>query len=163
MNRFNPAALRSAAALIAATVLLGGCATASKDIATAYVSPLQFQGYDCSQLTAESVRVHQRVTQLGGRLDQAAQNDKAIVGVGAILFWPALFALGGTKEQEAEYARLKGEHEAIAQTAIVKKCEGTAGVQQVNAPAGTASAPQAIPAALPIATPAPAAPASAVL
>ena len=34
----------------------------------------------------------------------------------------ALFALGGTKEQEAEYGRLKGEYEAIQQAAIAKKC-----------------------------------------
>ena len=44
------------------------------------------------------------------------------MGVGMILFWPALFALGGTKEQEAEYGRLKGEYEAIQQAAIAKKC-----------------------------------------
>ena len=39
-----------------------------------------------------------------------------------MLFWPALFFLGGTKQQEAEYARLKGEHEALQQSAIEKKC-----------------------------------------
>lgn len=65
-----------------------------------------------------------RVNQLGGRLDEAASNDKAITGVGMVLFWPALFALGGTKQQEAEYARLKGEYDAIQQTAITKKCSG---------------------------------------
>jgi hypothetical protein len=29
------------------------------------------------------------------------------------LFWPTLFFLGGTKEREAEFARLKGESEAL--------------------------------------------------
>jgi hypothetical protein len=61
------------------------------------------------------------VAQLGGRLDQASSNDKAILA-GGILFFPAWFALGGTKQQEAEYARLKGEHEAVQQAAILKKC-----------------------------------------
>lgn len=162
--RFNTSAsLRDALALLSATVLLGGCATASKDIATAHVSPLQYQSYDCSQLTAESLRVNTRVSQLGGRLDQAAQNDKALVGVGAILFWPALFALGGTKEQEAEYARLKGEHEAISQVAITKKCDGMVSGQQVAAPAAAASAPMPVPAVMPVPVATPAAPASAVL
>jgi hypothetical protein len=64
------------------------------------------------------------VQQLGGRLDEAANNDKAIVGVGVLLFWPALFALGGTKQQEAEYGRLKGEAEALQQAAVGKKCAG---------------------------------------
>lgn len=104
--------------------MLAGCSTASKDIAAVSVSPLQYQSYDCEQLTGESHRLQTRVTQLGGRLDEAASNDKAITGVGMILFWPALFALGGTKQQEAEYARIKGEYDAIQQAAISKKCPG---------------------------------------
>ena len=69
-----------------------------------------------------------RVSQLGGRLDEAASNDKAIGVVGAVLFWPALFALGGTKNQEAEYARIRGEHDALQQASIQKKC----GMQQAK-------------------------------
>ena len=105
-------------------MVLAGCSTASKDIAAVSVSPLQYQSYDCEQLTGESNRLQTRITQLGGRLDEAASNDKAITGVGMILFWPALFALGGTKQQEAEYARIKGEYDAIQQAAISKKCPG---------------------------------------
>lgn len=101
---------------------LAGCATASKDIAPAYASPMQYQSYDCQQITAENDRLAVRVSQLGGRLDEAASNDKAIGVVGALLFWPALFALGGTKGQEAEYARIRGEHDALQQAAIQKKC-----------------------------------------
>jgi len=91
---------------LAVSILLQvtGCATASKDVATQYVPPIQYQSYSCEQLGAEANRLTQRVQQLGGRLDEAASNDKAIAGVGIILFWPALFALGGTKQQEAEYA-----------------------------------------------------------
>jgi hypothetical protein len=109
---------------LALAIGFAGCSTASKDIATVSVSPLQYQSYDCDQLASESQRVQTRVVQLGGRLDEAAANDKAITGAGIILFWPALFALGGTKQQEAEYGRLKGEYEAIQQTAITKKCPG---------------------------------------
>ena len=109
---------------LALTIAIAGCSTASKDISAVSVSPLQYQSYDCEQLTRESQRIQVRVNQLGGRLDEAASNDKAITGVGMILFWPALFALGGTKQQEAEYARLKGEYDAVQQTAIAKKCPG---------------------------------------
>lgn len=115
-----------------------GCATSSKDIAPAYVSPLQYQGYDCQQLTAETQRIQSRVVELGGRLDQAASNDKAITGVGVVLFWPALFALGGTKQQEADYSRLKGEYDAVQQAAIVKKCPGIVG-PGAQPPASSAS------------------------
>jgi hypothetical protein len=107
--------------------MMGGCATASKDIAPTYTSPMAYQSYDCQQLAAETARIQGRVTQLGGRLDQAASNDKAI-GVGAIIFWPALFALGGTKAQEAEYASLSGQYEAVRQASIEKKCAGAVSV-----------------------------------
>lgn len=123
-------------------VLLAGCATASKDIAPLYVSPMQYQSYDCQQLAAESQRIQSRVVELGGRLDTAATNDKALVGVGMILFWPALFALGGTKQQEAEYGRLRGEAEAIEKASIEKKC--AAPIASTSVPAG-ATAPAAAP------------------
>lgn len=126
---------------VSASIALMGCATASKDIATAYVTPMQYQAYDCSQLTGELQRIQVRVNQLAGRLDEAASNDKAIAGVGIVLFWPALFALGGTKQQEAEYARLKGEYEALTQASVIKKCPGmvaAAPMQPVQAAKPTA-------------------------
>jgi hypothetical protein len=101
---------------------LAGCATAGKDVAATFVSPMQYSTYDCDQLRQELGRVGSRVGQLTGRLDEAASNDKAIVGVGMILFWPALFALGGTKQQEAELSRLKGEYDAIQTASTSKKC-----------------------------------------
>lgn len=123
-----------------------GCATASKDVTTTYVSPLQYQSYDCEQITAETQRIQGRVAQLGGRLDEAANNDKGIMAVGLIIFWPALFALGGTKQQEAEYSRLKGEYDALEQQAILKKCRPAPPVQMTTA---TPSAPVATSVALP--------------
>lgn len=114
---------KSIASMLIATIL-AGCATGSKDIAAAYVSPMQYQNYDCTQLSAESLRLSQRAQQIGGRLDEAASNDKTITTAGIILFWPALFFLGGTKQQEAEFARLKGEVDAVQQAAIARKCPG---------------------------------------
>ena len=126
---------------VSVSIALMGCATASKDIAANYVSPIQYQSYDCDQLSGEVQRIQVRVNQLGGRLDEASSNDKAIMGVGMILFWPALFALGGTKQQEAEYARLKGEYDALQQAAVVKKCPGAvAPVQPASAPSPSMAA-----------------------
>ena len=119
-------ATRYGSAVLAACVLtsnvLSGCATQSKDIAATYVSPTQYQNLDCNQLTQEAQRIQGRVVELGGRLDQAASNDKMLVGVGMVLFWPALFALGGTKQTEAEYARLRGEYDAVQQASVQKNC-----------------------------------------
>ena len=138
--------------VLAVSIALGGCATSSSNIAASYTSPMQYQSYDCAQLTSEAQRIQGRVNQLAGRLDEAASNDKVLMGVGMVLFWPALFALGGTKQQEADYARLKGEYEAIGQAMIAKKCD------QGTAPASAANAASAMPVATP-ATPTPPEPA----
>ena len=113
---------KTTAAILACTLAISACSTSSKKISATYITPTQYHNYDCDQLASETQRLHPRITQLGARLDEAASNDAALMGVGMILFWPALFALGGTKEQEAGYGRLKGEYEAIQQAAIAKKC-----------------------------------------
>ena len=124
---------KTIATIVSLSIAVSGCATSSKDISANYVSPLQYQSYDCDQIAAEVQRVQVRVQQLGGRLDEASSNDKVITTVGAILFWPILFALGGTKQQEAEYARLKGEYDALQQAAISKKCPGAVSSAQPTA------------------------------
>lgn len=122
-------------AVVVALALATGCSTASKDIATAHVSPTPYQALNCDQLAAERMRIQTRSNQLATRLDKAARNDKAIMAVGAVLFWPALFALGGTKEQEAEYARLKGEYDAVQLASTQKACPaGEPGQQITTAP-----------------------------
>lgn len=147
------------AGLVCGGVALAGCSTASKDIAASYVSPMQYNTYDCDQIAAENARLASKVSQLGGRLDEAAANDKAITGVGMVLFWPALFALGGTKQQEAEYAKLRGEHDALQQTAVLKKCDmATPTLQAKKAPEPIESKPSEATAV----APSPVAPASEV-
>lgn len=123
MNTKKFIALSLASVYLAAT--LGGCASASKDLQATYVSPMTYQSYDCDQLNAEARRIQARVTEVGGRIDSDAKNDKVLTGVGVVLFWPSLFFLGGDKNKEAEFSRLKGEYEAIQQTAISKKCPGS--------------------------------------
>lgn len=126
---------RTIAVCVSVSVALMGCATASKNIATASVSPMQYQSYDCDQLGSEIQRLNLRVNQLGGRLDEAATNDKYLMAAGLIVAWPILFALGGTKHQEAEYARLKGEYDAVEQAAVLKKCPGITRTQPIAGPA----------------------------
>lgn len=120
---------------ISILAVLAGCSVAPKNIKPAYVSPLQYQSYTCEQIADEIPRIEEHLNQLGNRLDDAANNDKAAVA-SAILFWHSLFLLGGTGQQEAEYARLKGEHEAIKQSSLDKKCQETAAapVQQPPKP-----------------------------
>ena len=103
-------------------LILTGCAKSTTELSPTYVSPMQYQGYSCEQVSMELARVAGRVGELGGQINDASSNDVAITTVGIILFWPILFALGGTKQQEAEYSRLRGEYDALNQIAIQKKC-----------------------------------------
>lgn len=127
--------VKTVAMSCACALLLSACAKSSNEVATAYISPEQYRGLNCGQINSELVRISGRVSEIGGRLDEAASNDAAITGLGVVLFWPALFALGGTGQQEAEYGRLKGEYEALNVVALQKNCMGT---QQAEA-SGAAS------------------------
>ena len=106
--------------LLALLAAVGACASSSDEISSAYVSPLQYENYSCTQLAQEGERVSARASQLAGRLDKNAKNDKIATGVGVVLFWPALFFIDGDGPEATEYARLKGEREAIEKVAIQK-------------------------------------------
>ncbi len=68
------------------------------------------------------MRLNTRKNTLAVELDEKASADESVTAVSAILFWPAAFALGGNQAQETEYARLKGEFDAVQQAGIEKNC-----------------------------------------
>lgn len=84
------------------SLILIGCATASKDVSPTYISHALYQSYDCNQLMNEAQRIQTRIDKLGGSLDDAARNDILVSAASAILFWPALIAIGGMKGEEAD-------------------------------------------------------------
>lgn len=104
-----------------------GCAGGFGGRAASSVSPQQFQAYDCARIDAELGRLYGRISQLAGRLDDTAVRDRWIAG-GNRPLGPFLFMLGGTKEQAAEFSRLKGEYEALQLAADGKQCEFGGGV-----------------------------------
>jgi len=110
-------------ATLAGVFALSACATQPDKIQTAYVSELQYQNYNCEQLASESERVSRKANELHASLKKTADNDEAQMAVGLLLLWPTLFFLeGGDGPQAQEYARLKGEREAIEKSSIKKNC-----------------------------------------
>ena len=105
-----------------AALSLAACATAPDKISASYVSPLQYQTYDCGQIRTELVRISQRVDEVTGQQRKQANNDAIAMGVGLVLFWPALFFLAGGNDKKEELGRLKGEYDALQQTAVTKRC-----------------------------------------
>lgn len=117
-NRVTPAMVTGAIA-----ITLAGCASQPEKMQAQYVSPAQYEGYDCTRVTGEMGRTARRINELYGSLKQSADNDAAQMGVGLVLFWPTLFFLeGGDGPEAAEYSRLKGEYEALETVAIQKGC-----------------------------------------
>lgn len=109
-------------AAVAASILLSGCATNPNQISAAYVSPVLYENLSCKQLAAEAQRVSNAAAAATGAQSNQASKDAVMTTVGVVLFWPALFFIGGDKGGAAEVARLKGEMQAIEQANIQKNC-----------------------------------------
>jgi len=114
---------KNIAAMVSASFLMAGCASSPDKIASQSVSTLPYEQHNCKQIGAEVDRVNRRVSELHGTLDKKASGDAAQMAIGMVLFWPALFFLeGGDGPEAAEYARVKGERDALEKVAIQKEC-----------------------------------------
>ena len=88
--------------------IIVGCASNPDKIDAAYVSPLKYKDYDCDQIAMEMDYIGQRTTKLYARLKKERSKDNAQMGVGLVLFWPALLFLeGGDGPEAAEFSQLK--------------------------------------------------------
>lgn len=110
------------AVVTAASLAFGACATSADNVSAAYVSPLLYQSLNCDQLIAETHRIGGRVSEVTGHQNKQANNDAVAMGVGLVVFWPALFFLAGGSDKKEELARLKGEYDAVEQVGIQKGC-----------------------------------------
>ena len=117
--------LKSAIAIGTMITVLSGCASQPDDIATRSVSPILYQDLNCRQIAFETYRVETRIEELYASLKKTANTDAVQMGVGSVLLWPVLFALeGGDGVEAAEFARLKGERDALNRVALQKSCGG---------------------------------------
>lgn len=110
------------AGVCAGGMALAGCASGADGISPTYVSPMVYQNYDCDQIREEMRRINYRVAEVTGQQDRAARNDAVTMGVGLVLFWPALFFLANDNDKSAELSRLMGEAEAVQQAGIQNNC-----------------------------------------
>ncbi len=102
--------------------VLSSCASKPQDIEAAYVSPTFYESLSCDRLREEATAVSARAIAASGAQQKKADNDAVAVGVGLVLFWPALFFAKGDGASAAEVARLKGEMKAIEAASIKNNC-----------------------------------------
>ena len=101
---------------------LAGCASTAAEITPTYVSPVQYQSYNCQQLSLEAQAVSARAAALSGAQDSQHTKDAVATTAAVIIFWPAAFLVGGDKQTAAELGQMKGQMVAIEQASIAKKC-----------------------------------------
>jgi hypothetical protein len=111
---------RLIAAMLAAS-MLSACASSPDKISPSYVSPLEYSNLDCDQIRSELVRVSDHVREASGVQARAHTRDQVAMGVGLVVFWPALFFLMEGDKKE-ELGRLKGQYDALDDAAIRNKC-----------------------------------------
>ncbi len=115
--------IKSYLVLVILTALVIGCASQPDKIATQYVPAATYSSYTCDQIASSLRQKNSRMQVLYGNLKSEADADQWQMGVGMLLFWPTLFFLeGGDSPEAAEYARVKGEVDALNEASIQKKC-----------------------------------------
>jgi hypothetical protein len=114
--------MKSVSCVIAAAITVAGCAKGPDSISATYVSPIGYQSYSCDQISAEATRLSHKAQELAGVQQKKATSDAVAMGVGLVLFWPALFMIKGNDEKAGELARVRGEMDAIQQASIEKNC-----------------------------------------
>ena len=102
-----------------------GCASKPGAIPADYVSPLQYTAFSCDVLAAERERMLDSLVELNRHQNKEVSDDSAVMAVGMLLFWPALFALsGGNDDAAGALGKLKGEVRALDIAATDKGCAG---------------------------------------
>ena len=114
--------LISTTTAIAMSIIAVGCASRPENISAAYVSPIAYQGLSCSQIANEVQAVSARAAAATGVQSKKATGDAVAMGVGLIVFWPALLFMQGDGASAAEVARLKGEMEALETASRQNNC-----------------------------------------
>ncbi|MEC9463768.1 MAG: hypothetical protein VX601_11380 [Pseudomonadota bacterium] len=102
--------------------IVSSCASKPSEIEAAYVSPTLYESLSCDRLREEATAVSARAIAASGVQQKKADNDAVAVGVGLVIFWPALFFAKGDGASAAEVARLKGEMKAIEMASLKNNC-----------------------------------------
>lgn len=104
-----------------------GCATHSSRISAQSVSQFQYKHLTCEEIGYEISRVSHELEEASKKQNRSANSDAVSFGVGMLLFWPALFLLATTDDNEDEVARLKGEIRALEDAMMAKDCHTFSG------------------------------------
>ena len=141
-------AKRTVAIATIAALLLPACASRPDNVVASHVSTSRYADRTCRSLARELDEVQDALRTQSAKLNDKATQDAVVTGIGVILFWPVLFALGNNAGLEGDVARLKGEEQAIRKQMRDADCE----VPPVKASPAEAAAPGPGPSTSPAST-----------
>ncbi len=110
------------AIMVTAILAAAGCSTAPDKISAQYVSPEKYSNLSCQQIQNNLNDVEGRASAMYAKLRKERNKDNAVMAVGLVLFWPALFFVDGNSPDANTYARLKGDAEALTESQYRKGC-----------------------------------------
>jgi hypothetical protein len=99
-----------------------GCATRSSDVAPQPADPATFATWDCARIDEESDRVQLHAADVAYAVDARVGNNMIALGLGVMVFWPALLAMRPDGMEAQELAALKGRFEALRTAALQRGC-----------------------------------------
>lgn len=114
--------IRPVIAALALTAV-AACAKAPEQIAASYVSPTKYSGVSCTELDAALTANSERLAAATKEQQDARTRDQVAMGVGLVLFAPAILALA-IPDSSDELATLKGEQVALQDAYAARGCAG---------------------------------------
>lgn len=104
----------------AAAMVLAACAGRDA-VPVAQVQPHD-NDLSCEQIVAEQQDINNKVAALQRQKDEAHDSNVAIGAIGAILFWPALFALDTGDAEDVEMRAYRSRSQHLSMVATNKGC-----------------------------------------
>ncbi|MDQ1338338.1 MAG: hypothetical protein QG617_1305 [Campylobacterota bacterium] len=115
--------------IVASVILMSGCSQKADSIKATYASPLPYEKHSCKQLKDEVIRVNKRLSEISGQQADVANKDAVVMGVGLVIFWPALLLMAQGEDQKAEIGNLKGQYNTLRDVAVKKNCDFAASMR----------------------------------
>ena len=87
------------------------------------VSKIGDSRLSCNQLESDMGRINHEIRNKSGQKSKGDNKDAVLVGVGLVLFWPALFFMDLSNADKTELEALRSRHNYLKSIYINKGCK----------------------------------------
>ncbi|MFK7967180.1 MAG: hypothetical protein AB8C46_24740 [Burkholderiaceae bacterium] len=116
--------------IVALSLGMTGCASTAYDVPAKTVPMTAYKQYECRDLKSEHQRVSAKADDLAARIDRGLLAERLKMGVGVVLFWPALLLIDNQTQHHQQLASLKGERKTLSESLKAKNCASASPEEQ---------------------------------